>query len=658
MQHEYEGDLQPLLEELAALREALGESYVDLGTAVTRGSLFPPSAPSTAAPAPPTTAPTTTSLSLPSSSPHPPRKPAPRSVRLKAVTEALESNRALKDRLQRLLTSIARAQDQANDLNAKVKDIIQKRESAPIVRAVKRRTEYFSGVSWFWVNNSGAPPPPAYPDPHRTALKHVMDAVPFVVPRVQFSEGERAALCEGVLQVVQEKQLDALLQEFEQQRGGGGEEGGEEGGAALVVNEEEERRRQEGEANLRIEEFKAKQLPIRMLAVDSPEVEAAANAFTEENWATVAQRAAPTRAALDCKLQWFNSACPSLSQKHFTHEEDKKLQELVAAHGPRAWTRVAQDLGDTSGTGRRTPLQCMGRYRQLEQEKNRTKMELSAEDTARLFAIVHRLGANWRRVAEEFGGGLEPEQIMHKYRRLAQMHEKVGGQRIPPRKGTWSKEEDRLLLTAVALYEKKWSLVAKMVPGRSDVQCRERYVNCLDPTIKSGLPWTQEEDETLLSGATEHTTPGGKIRWAKVAGRLSGRTDNMCLKRYLLLMGDGGKRVRTKDGSVSSGGEGQPQGSTQNKKEVVDVDVDVEEKGGGRSVVKKKRKRTVIEKEYDVVDTSEEEEEEEEEGEEYNGNVDHATGEGNGADMEVAFALATKKTKSGRQSGPPARLRE
>lgn len=38
-----------------------------------------------------------------------------------------------------------------------------------------------------------------------------------------------------------------------------------------------------------------------------------------------------------------------------------------------------------------------------------------------------------------------------------------------------------VLAQAMALHGRKWSLVAKMVPGRTDVQCRERYMSSLNP---------------------------------------------------------------------------------------------------------------------------------------------------------------------------------
>lgn len=39
----------------------------------------------------------------------------------------------------------------------------------------------------------------------------------------------------------------------------------------------------------------------------------------------------------------------------------------------------------------------------------------------------------------------------------------------------------RAYLQAMALHGRKWSEVARLVPGRTDVQCRERFMNVLNP---------------------------------------------------------------------------------------------------------------------------------------------------------------------------------
>lgn len=33
----------------------------------------------------------------------------------------------------------------------------------------------------------------------------------------------------------------------------------------------------------------------------------------------------------------------------------------------------------------------------------------------------------------------------------------------------------------------RWSSIAEMVHGRSQTQCRERWCNVLDPTVKTGI---------------------------------------------------------------------------------------------------------------------------------------------------------------------------
>lgn len=43
---------------------------------------------------------------------------------------------------------------------------------------------------------------------------------------------------------------------------------------------------------------------------------------------------------------------------------------------------------------------------------------------------------------------------------------------------------------------KSWSKASGLVPGRTSVQCRERWVNVLDPKLNKGS-WTLEEDAKL-----------------------------------------------------------------------------------------------------------------------------------------------------------------
>eukprot|EP01012_Entosiphon_sulcatum_P046535 TRINITY_DN6257_c0_g1_i1.p1 TRINITY_DN6257_c0_g1~~TRINITY_DN6257_c0_g1_i1.p1 ORF type:complete len:476 (-),score=80.45 TRINITY_DN6257_c0_g1_i1:53-1480(-) len=67
-------------------------------------------------------------------------------------------------------------------------------------------------------------------------------------------------------------------------------------------------------------------------------------------------------------------------------------------------------------------------------------------------------------------------------------------------KGAWTKEEDDKLLNLVHLMgAKNWNQISQHLPGRQGKQCRERYINHLDPIICKDK-WTTEEDRAILEG--------------------------------------------------------------------------------------------------------------------------------------------------------------
>ena len=91
----------------------------------------------------------------------------------------------------------------------------------------------------------------------------------------------------------------------------------------------------------------------------------------------------------------------------------------------------------------------------------------------------------------------------------------------------WSPEEDQTMLALVAVHGiKSWGLVASKLGGRSGKQCRERYHNQLDPSIKK-CPWTEEEEQLLMR---LHRQFGN--RWAEISKHIEGRTDNSIKNHY------------------------------------------------------------------------------------------------------------------------------
>lgn len=87
-------------------------------------------------------------------------------------------------------------------------------------------------------------------------------------------------------------------------------------------------------------------------------------------------------------------------------------------------------------------------------------------------------------------------------------------------KGSWTPEEDKILIEKRALYGRKWAKIASHLPGRQGKQCRERYVNHLNPDLKKG-EWTDDEEAVLIAMRQVHGN-----RWANISKELPGRSDN------------------------------------------------------------------------------------------------------------------------------------
>ncbi|GMI41990.1 hypothetical protein TeGR_g8253 [Tetraparma gracilis] len=100
-------------------------------------------------------------------------------------------------------------------------------------------------------------------------------------------------------------------------------------------------------------------------------------------------------------------------------------------------------------------------------------------------------------------------------------------QRPSKDKKAWTKEEDTVLLKLVAEHGvTMWSKISDALGCRSGKQCRERYHNHLDPSVKKGS-WTREEDALILTLQKKYGNS-----WAKITSFLPGRTDNAVKNRY------------------------------------------------------------------------------------------------------------------------------
>lgn len=94
-------------------------------------------------------------------------------------------------------------------------------------------------------------------------------------------------------------------------------------------------------------------------------------------------------------------------------------------------------------------------------------------------------------------------------------------------RGAWTQQEDELLRSAVQqLGPKKWSDIARLVPSRSSKQCRERWFDRLAPDLKHG-PFEHWEDQVIIEKQKEVGN-----RWSVIARLLPGRSSGSVKNRW------------------------------------------------------------------------------------------------------------------------------
>jgi pre-mRNA-splicing factor CDC5/CEF1 len=115
--------------------------------------------------------------------------------------------------------------------------------------------------------------------------------------------------------------------------------------------------------------------------------------------------------------------------------------------------------------------------------------------------------------------------------------------------GVWKNSEDEILKAAVMKYGKQqWARVASLLNRKSAKQCKARWHEWLDPSVRK-VEWSRAEEEKLL-----HLAKLMPAQW-KTIGPLVGRTATQCQEQYEKLLDEaaGGSEARGANASLQVG---------------------------------------------------------------------------------------------------------
>ncbi|KAI0792943.1 pre-mRNA splicing factor component-domain-containing protein [Abortiporus biennis] len=144
--------------------------------------------------------------------------------------------------------------------------------------------------------------------------------------------------------------------------------------------------------------------------------------------------------------------------------------------------------------------------------------------------------------------------------------------RIIIKGGVWKNTEDEVLKAAIAKYGKnQWARISSLLVRKTPKQCKARWYEWLDPSIKK-TEWSKTEDEKLL-----HLAKLMPTQWRTIAP-IVGRTATQCLERYQKLLDEAEAKESEELGLAGPGGEAGPSADDVRKLRPGEIDPDPETK--------------------------------------------------------------------------------
>ncbi|KAJ3026440.1 UNVERIFIED_CONTAM: Myb-like DNA-binding domain protein [Siphonaria sp. JEL0065] len=230
------------------------------------------------------------------------------------------------------------------------------------------------------------------------------------------------------------------------------------------------------------------------------------------NWSSIARALPPShnKSATDCRIHYLVNQHPNVNRSLFTRQEVDLLEEVGGKVGWEDWDLIAREVGNG-----RVAWQC---FRVYQKYINPTSQSWTPDEDSLLCTLISKHGSkDWVQISRHMGTRTRT-QCITRWR-----------QTLKPgiTKGKWTVEEDVKLREAVEVHGiGNWTKISQDVETRNDVQCRERYLNALNPELKKGA-FSEEENTRLLDLVGQYGQ-----KWTKVAKAFKSRTAKMCKAQY------------------------------------------------------------------------------------------------------------------------------
>jgi hypothetical protein len=251
------------------------------------------------------------------------------------------------------------------------------------------------------------------------------------------------------------------------------------------------------------------------------------------DWVAVAALV-PSRTKKQCNHRWHDTLDPRIDRANrrtcnWEEDEDNTLRKAIEMHGGKDWNAIA-----TLVPGR-TKTQCRLRWHsflvvnKIDRANGRTGKWAVDEDKKLKDAVKMHGSKDWDALAALVPGRTK----MQCYNRWQDVLD-TNIRRVTGRKGRWTSDEDSKLKDAVQrIGNNDWDPIADLVPGRTKSQCCKRWHDFLVSNIdqadgRTRNKWTADEDSKLASAIQTH----GEKDWPSIAALVPGRTKRQCGHRW------------------------------------------------------------------------------------------------------------------------------